>query len=66
MTATVTRLPLTPARALAECRDLARLGDVDPALVAEQQMQRAVSRHDYQAARIYMHAHTVLTGGRTT
>ena len=66
MTATVTRLPLTPELALDECRDLAQMVDVAPAAIAERQMEQAAKRGDYQAVAAYTQAHSILTTSNGT
>lgn len=60
MTATTDRLPLTPEAALADCRDLAAMCDVAPAVIAERQMAQASKRGDWRAVAAYTAAHARL------
>lgn len=61
MTATIHRLPLTPELAVDECRDLAQMVDVAPAVIAERQMAQASKRGDIAALMAYTQAHSILT-----
>ena len=58
--------PLRPDVAIENCRDLATIADVPPAVIAERLMEQAMKRHDLHASRIYTHAHAVLTAAAQT
>lgn len=66
MTTTAAPTPLTPERAIADCRDLAQIAQMPPAAMAELLMAESMQRHDLRAYRIYTHAHAVLTAAAQT